>query len=191
VKISTEYSNRTSAFLALIGVIAAGIAGFMPWLELSGPSVTVAFKMLSVPLPDSLVEGGLHDGGVVLLVVAFFGLLIAFSMFGSTRNRALIRRMLLLVIGGAFAAFGALMVTKPAFAFLAIAGDNDAARDADLLAGHGGNAVERFLHGAAALVIHVKVDAGAYVLLAGGVVVVLASLVPASKSQRFDEDAYY
>jgi hypothetical protein len=156
-----EFDHYISGLIVLAGVLAVGAGSVLPWVKVSGPSLTV----LGLDLHPRLTVGGLTDGGAYVLAGDVVVLILGVLLMGTHRRRGLILRLLLIACGAAAAGLGIDLIAK-ADDFYASAVSSSGTTAATILNALGQSSVP------------VDPDAGAYLLALGGALTAIGALVP-------------
>jgi hypothetical protein len=147
--------------IVLAGVLAVAAGSVLPWVKISGPSLTV----LGLDLHLRLTVGGLTDGGAYVLAGDVVVLILGVLLMGTHRRRGLVLRLLLIGCGAATAGLGIDLIAK-ADDFYANAVSSS------------GTAAGTILNALLQSSVPVDPDSGAYLLILGGALTAVGALVP-------------
>jgi hypothetical protein len=170
-----ERSNRAAGFVALVGAVVLGVGGFLPWIVVQGPRVSVnLYKVVDFTPNTDFTSGGTGDGGQQVLVAGVIAGLAALFLIGTHRWRGTTWRLVLGITGAGSAIFGGYLIWYAKTAM-------------DRAVPQGGNAVTRFFSSIGRGVLHTIIDvhpgAGAYAILIGGCVILIGALIPGQRRQ--------
>lgn len=161
----------------------------LPWITLQTASVRVSWRILHLDVAPKHSVGGLQDGGTVLEFLCVIVVLCAIFILWSTRGRAIICRLVALLLGLGIAALGVYIIVDPSknYADVLVTGSifdvtstvtvgdgNAQPSNADPAIG-----VANGLDTLSTLqAIHIDVQLGTYLLLVGGGAVALGAILP-------------
>ncbi|WP_426561338.1 hypothetical protein ACPPVT_14295 [Angustibacter sp. McL0619] len=192
------HSNKAAGTLMILGAACVAVGALLPWIALQTVNVHVDWRVLRLDFAPKHSVGGLHDGGWVLLALSCVVALCAIFTLWSSRGRALICRLLALILGVGFAALAAYIIVDPSKNYADVLvtgnifdatstvsvtvgdGDTESTEDADPASG-----VAKGLDRLSSLqTIHIDVQPGTYVLLIGGGLIAFGAIFPGTRSSK-------
>ena len=172
-----EYSNKFGGALALVGVAVAGVGLLRPWVTASSPELSVAGKVIGAKLAFRHSVGGAADGGGYLEPVLALAAVCAVVMLWRTGGGAILARLALALVATALIAGAVYVIVAPKDFYIDVISNSPSGITGEVSGITA--ALGSYIPGGA-----IKVAFGTYLVLGGGIAMLLGAFFPYSKKPR-------